>query len=178
MSESGYSDKTRIMREEFDRSFSLPMQATPSQAADLLAIRLRGDGFALRAREISGLAKSRKIIPLPGAHPALLGITGLRGTLMPVWDLGSLLGYVGQAGGTRWLVLGQGNHPWALAFDGFDGYFRLLESEIQPGSGREAEAGYARESCVFGGCGRLLVSLPTLLDTIKTFSGSSKTGRL
>lgn len=178
MSESDYFAKALRMREEFDRSFSLPMRADPPRTVDLLAIRLRGDGFALRAREISGLTMSRKIVPLPGGATALLGLTGIRGTLMPAWDLASLLGYGGQARGARWLVLGQGDAPWALAFDGFDGFFRVLGSDIHPGAAGEGGAGSARESCVFGGCGRPLVSLPLILETIKKVTDSSQARRL
>jgi chemotaxis signal transduction protein len=177
VSDSGYSAKALRMKEEFDRTFSLPMQADPPQTVDLLAIRLRGDGFALRAREISGLTMSRKIVPLPGAAPALLGLTGIRGTLMPAWDLASLLGYGGQSRSARWLVLGQGEAPWALAFDGFDGFFRVPGSDIHPGAVGDAGTASARESCVFGGCGRPVVSLPAILETIRKFTDSSQARR-
>jgi chemotaxis signal transduction protein len=175
---SDYSAQALRMKEEFDRAFSLPVQADPPLTVDLLAIRLRGDGFALRTREISGLTLIRKIIPLPGAPGELLGLTGVRGTLIPAWDLASLLGYGGQAGGARWLVLGQGDAPWALAFDGFDGFFRVPGSDIHPGSGRESATGYARETCALGGCGRPLVSLPLILETVKKVSDLSQARRL
>ena len=178
MSESDYSAKALRMKEEFDRSFSLPVRTDSPQTVDLLAIRLRGDGFAIRAREISGLTMIRKIISLPGTTSAFLGLTGIRGTLMPAWDLASLLGYGGQARGARWLVLGQGEAPWALAFDGFDGFFRVPGSDILPGAGMQAGTGFARESCFFGGSGRPLVSLPAILETIKKLSDSSQARRL
>lgn len=178
MSEIDYADKALRMKEDFDRDFSLPTKRDPPQAEDLLAIRLRGDGFALRAREISGLAVGRKIIPLPGPAAALLGLAGVRGTLTPVWDLASLLGYGGLGRGTRWLVLGQGDSPWALAFDGFDGFFRVLRSDILAGGGTGPGTQFAGESCEIGGYGRRVVSLPVVLQSIKKLSDSSQARRI
>ena len=165
------------MREEFDAGFASPELAKAEETEDLLAIRLRGDGFALRTREFAGLAVGRKIVPLPGPASACLGLAGIRGALIPVWDGAALLGYGGTGRGARWLALGRGDSPWALALDGLDGFFRVLRSGIRPGGGEGPAAGFARETCAFGGCERPVIGLPLILETIKKRSDAHRAGR-
>ncbi len=177
MSDSEYGVQALAMREEFDKTFALPPQPDPPESVDLLVIRLRGDNFALRVMEIAGLLAGKKIIPLPGATPALLGLAGIRGILVPVWDLATLLGYAGQSRGARWLVLGQGGSPWALAFEGFNGFFRMRLSEIHSGTSVEPDSGFIQESLALGGGGTSILSLPLILQAITRISESSQPRR-
>ena len=177
MNLSGNETMAIRMRQEFDHAFSLPTATVPPEAMDLLAVHLRGDRFAVRVLEISGLLAGKKIIPLPGSPPALLGLAGIRGSLVPAWDLAVLLGYPGQSRGSRWVMLGRGNSPWALAFDGFDGYFRVLQSEVHAGTGKESATGVVRESCPIDGTVLPIVSLPLILLAITKISESSQPRR-
>lgn len=177
MNSVDYAAEARRMQAEFDKGFALPARSAEPEAEDLLAVRLRGDGFALRTREIAGLAIGRKIVPLPGPVSACLGLAGIRGVLVPVWDAAALLGYGGPGRGARWLALGQGDSPWALAFDGFDGFFRVSRAEIHSGSAGDGKAGPARETCAIGGGERPLISLASILETIRKQSDSSRARR-
>lgn len=172
-----YAAEARRLREAFDGSFASPALAGAPDTEELLAIRLRGDGFALRAGEIAGLAAGRKIVALPGPATACLGLAGVRGALIPAWDAASLLGYAGPAGGARWLALVRGDAPWALAFDGLDGFFRVPRSEIHAGRSGGQEGGFARETCAVGGCERPVIGLPSILETIRKQSGTHRARR-
>jgi chemotaxis signal transduction protein len=183
--ETDHSDLALRLREEFDRAFSLPAREHAVENADLLAIGLNGDGYALRVPEITGIAAGRKILPLPGAPAGLLGLSGIRGALVPVWDLAALLGY-GTAGVTRrelrWLVLGPGEAPWALAFEEFQGYLRIPRSDLHPiadGGGAAAGtgpagAGFARETCFVDGSLRKVIGMQDLLEAVKAITHSSR----
>ncbi|HUG26322.1 chemotaxis protein CheW [Piscinibacter sp.] len=116
-------DRATELRRDFDRSFAEPPRARRPPSIDLLAIRLGGDPHALRLSAISGVFASKKLTPLPGASPDLLGIAGFRGSVVPVYDLRMLLGYP-ASDRPRWLVVAAAQ-PVALAFEGLDGYLRL-----------------------------------------------------
>ena len=134
------------LRRDFDRSFAEPPRARRPPSVDLLAIRLAGDPFMLRLSAVSGVFASKKLTPLPGASPELLGIAGFRGSVVPVYDLSMLLGYP-ASDKPRWLVLAAAQ-PVALAFEGLDGYLRLPLDRIaqpeQPQSARTHVREFAR----------------------------------
>jgi purine-binding chemotaxis protein CheW len=84
--------------------------------------------YALRLAEIAGLFPDRKIIPLPGGPPALLGIAGFRGAILPVYDLPALLG-LSLEPAPRWLAMAAGA-PVAFAFTALDGLLRVGRDAI------------------------------------------------
>ena len=93
---------TLALRRAFDRSFAaLPAEAPPFE--DLLTVRAAGDTFALRLRDVAELIAGLLVAPLPSATPHLLGLAGLRGGVVPVFSLASLLGAAGPAGAPRWV---------------------------------------------------------------------------
>jgi purine-binding chemotaxis protein CheW len=161
--EFSYASAAKRLREEFDASFAEP-PAEPVPTEDLLAIRLRGEPFALCAREISGLATGRKIVPLPERSAPFLGLAGHRGQLVPVWDLAALVGYGGPGGGCRWLALGRGESLWAVAFDVFEGYHRVPVQSIFP---LDEGAGFMPESCNFAGASRPVIRLSSILVSLR-----------
>jgi len=119
------------LRSVFDRARALSF---PSDAIDLtenlLAVRVSGDGYAIRVAEISGLVTGKKIVPIPSSTVELLGVAGIRGALVPVYSLAMLLGYSAETEQARWLALCGTEDPVALAFAEFEGYIRVAPSEI------------------------------------------------
>ena len=102
------------LRRLFDESFAAPPQRHDAALEQMLAITLQGERYAIRVSEISGLALPKgKVLPVPSSVPELLGLTGVRGTVVPVFSLALLLG-LGQSasasaedtelGEPRWLV--------------------------------------------------------------------------
>lgn len=146
--------KLHTLQGSFDEGFARPQQAAAAPGEERLLIRVAGRAYALELRELSGLSRARRIVPLPAAAPGLLGLCGLRGALVPVFSLAALLGL--PAGGPpAWLALadagGADHAPLALAFEGFEGQQRLGPG--QPGKTFEGEA-------------RPILSVPGLLETI------------
>jgi chemotaxis signal transduction protein len=122
------------LRESFDRSFSEPLAREVEPMLDLLAIRVGRESYALRLSEIAALEADRTITSVPSEHPELLGIAGVRGAVVAVFDLASLLD-LPRPDGARWLVLAKGT-PLAFAFNAFDGQLRVRREAIA-----SAEAG-------------------------------------
>ena len=91
------------LRAAFDETFAVPPRSR-EELESVIQIRVGSEVFAIRTGHIGGLMKSRKIVPLPSRIPELLGVSALRGSLIPVFDLAALLGIPAGASRPSWLV--------------------------------------------------------------------------
>jgi purine-binding chemotaxis protein CheW len=134
MNSTGSRLQTKVaeMRRAFDESFAALQRDDRRAVEHMLAIEVAGERFAVRVSEISGLAIARgTILPVPSSAPELLGITGIRGVVVPVFSLAALLGIGPSAGQTRWLVLCGGRQaPIALAVERVEGHLEAPADEI------------------------------------------------
>jgi len=142
------------LREEFDRAFATLPSQTDSGARQLLAIRAGGRAYALRLDEIRGLQVDRRVQSLPSHLPELLGLTGVRGQAVPVFDLAALLGQPPQRA-PRWLGLAAGRHNAAFAFEQFEAQVAVRQEDFLDGAVRIGDTLCA------------LVSLPALVDDLE-----------
>ena len=167
MNEAGLrlADRADELRRAFDHSFAAPVQIDTTPTEDFLAIRVGPEACALRLPEIVGLFADKKITRLPGRAPALLGIAGFRGAVMPVYDLSVLLGYP-AAKTPRWLVIASGA-PVAFAFEGFDGHLRLSRDAVVRQEAEERARKYVNEVVRTQDVVRPIVDLPAILGAIK-----------
>jgi purine-binding chemotaxis protein CheW len=157
-------DRAAAMRAEFDRGFAEPRQVERLDSDHLLALSVGGDPYALRMEEIASVAVDRRIVPLPGPLPEFAGIAGLRGAIVPVYDLARLLGYPGD-GRARWLAV-LSAAPVAVAFAAFDGYI------VRPGGSItfEAAGGDSRHVRVVARAAdfvRPVISLASVVEAIR-----------
>jgi purine-binding chemotaxis protein CheW len=160
------------LRRSFDEAFMEAVAETRAQFDDLLAIRVRGDPYAIRLADIDGLFVERRIVPLPTPVPALLGLAGFRGQMVPVYELGQLLAYAASLEPPRWLVMAKAREPFALAFDAFDAQLHVdraqlqqLDDSLTPAYGRQASllAGAVRTDLQ-----RPIVDLPALVHVVES----------
>lgn len=162
------------IRSEFDLSFAAPPPTDEVLAtAGYLRIRVDGVAYAVALEEVAGLVAGRKVVPVPGAFPGLLGVVGYRSSLYPVVALGALLGR--SAGeGSRWLFLVRQAEPLALAFDAFEGHLSLPVAALAPGAtdGRPADLHALLRGVLAAGEERLpLLDLPSLSREITRRAG-------
>ncbi len=154
---------TDELRRAFDRTFAEPLRERVEAFEDLLAIRVAGDPYVLRLAEVSGLFADRLVTPLPTPVAPLLGVAGVRGALVPIYDLGALLGY-GVGGPRRWTVsLAQA--PVGVAFETFEAHLRIpLDAIASDEAGARVhvrQVARTREGV------RPVLNLPSVLDEIK-----------
>jgi chemotaxis signal transduction protein len=125
------SDRLAEMRRAFDLSFTRTPPAR-DDAVDLLAITVGADLLAVNLSDVAGLVADRAVTPLPGAPPALMGVAGLRGHLIPVYDLATVLGARGRepTARPRWMILVAGSPALAVAVDGVDAHLRVSRDVI------------------------------------------------
>lgn len=120
--------KSHELRDAFDSSFARMPEERAGASEKLLAIRIGGEPHALRLSEIAGVFVDRTITPVPSRSPALLGIAGVRGSVVPVFDLGALVGYA-PAARARWIVIAARERV-GFAFDAFDGHLATAAGAI------------------------------------------------
>lgn len=121
---AGPANMAAQWRREFDAGFARAAAAAAPLSEDFLAIVAGAHAYALRLGEIAALLPCGELTPWPGQHAALLGLSGHRGAVLPVYALGALLGHGPAQAPPRWLVVAK-RAALGLAFDGFDGHLRL-----------------------------------------------------
>jgi purine-binding chemotaxis protein CheW len=75
-----------------------------------------GAPHALDTSHVLEVMRPGALAPVPGAPPLLLGVTTLRGAVLPVFDLGALLGQAPAPAGPTALALVLGRDAPDLAF--------------------------------------------------------------
>lgn len=165
--EARVTDKAGELRQAFDRVFALaPLTGTDTAVVEnLLAVRIGSHPYALRLAEVSGLLLDKKVTWIPSSVSELLGIAGMRGSILPVYDLGMLLGCP-RAAAPRWMVV-TAAASIGLAFEGFDGYLSVRPEAIVSDVRAEAHERHVREVVQAAGLLQPLVSLSSVLESIK-----------
>jgi chemotaxis signal transduction protein len=118
------------LRQTFDQVFAAAGADQVQEHESLIALRIEGDLYGLDVREIAGVAVAGRVVPLPSRSPGLLGLTGVRGAVIPVYSLSVLLGYPKAVESVRWLALCGAKEPLALALGDFEGYARVPKTAL------------------------------------------------
>lgn len=150
------------LRQEFDATFARAFGHAGTECDDLLAVLVGQGRYALRVSELGGIAARRRVTPVPSANATLLGLVGVRGNVIPVYDLARLLGEAPSVEPPRWLVSSGGADPVALAFRELEGHMRLPRTALESG-GRGHVTHVIREE--FGL--RPVVSVPSVARAVK-----------
>lgn len=162
------SEKLAQLRRAFDEARAIPFSdGAEEQTDNLLGMRISGDAYAIKVSEIAGLATGRKVVPVPGPIPELLGLAGIRGTLVPVYSLGALMGYGSHAEQPRWLALCGTEECFALAFHEFEGYLHIAQGELYPVERKDARRMHVKEVARALGTVRAVVSVGLLRESIQ-----------
>jgi chemotaxis signal transduction protein len=167
----GLDQKLLGFRRAFDQAFAVAPATTVEMFEDLLAVRIAGDPYALRVREITGLLASRKIVPLPSRRPELLGLAGNRGSLVAVYSLALLLGYGAESKPPSWLVLAGSSETIGLGFEEFEGFVRVRSGDMHAAHPAEGTRPHAREVVRVEKQSRRVVDIPSTLGTLEVHTG-------
>jgi chemotaxis signal transduction protein len=170
MSPNDVTDRLLQLRGDFDRSFTEPARQHDVEYAELLAILAGGRAYALRLSQASGVHSDRPVTPLPGPQPALLGVAGFSGAIVPVYDLAALLGHPVPER-PRWLVLAAGTPPLALAFHDLDGHVRVPTSTIVGETDGHSGRDVLRGMVPLPGGTRPIVDLPSARAVVHQLTG-------
>jgi chemotaxis signal transduction protein len=153
-------------RAAFDESFAMSARGRDRRESAIL-VRVGSHVFCIRSRHICGLAKGRRIVPLPSRIPELLGLIALRGSLVPVYDLAALLA-VTPGASHPWVALVPGETPLGLAFDEFEGQ---LEAEWLADGQTASPREHFRPLARMGSAVRAVLDIPGLAQAIRKRAG-------
>ena len=167
-------NKAAALREAFDRSFALPPAQAAHEVEDLLTLRVAGDPYAIRLGDIAGLVTGRKVVPVPAAAPGLLGIAGIRGGVVPVFGLESILGYGQASEEPNWMVLCGTEDPIALAFPEFEGFLRIPKSSLHADENLRATRPYVTEVASTEAGVRSVIGIPLVVAAIRNRIGNNR----
>jgi len=150
----------------FDGAFALPPPGVVTDVEDLLAIRVGGKPYALRLAEVGAVATERRVTAVPSVNPALLGLVGLRGVIVPVFDLARLLD--GSAAPTlpRFVARTRELEPLGFAFGALEGHLRVPRAELAHARERSVSATLRTDSGL-----RPVVDLTEIAHRIRSDSG-------
>jgi purine-binding chemotaxis protein CheW len=98
-------------------------------------IRVGGEHYALPVAGVLEVAPMGEISPVPGAPRPVLGVRNLRGQVLPVVDLGAVLGVAAGGGHSRILVAESGSRRAGLAVESVLGVAELPEPTTPAESG-------------------------------------------
>jgi purine-binding chemotaxis protein CheW len=164
-------NKAAKLRQAFDLSFALPPPPASQEVEDLLAIRVAGDPYAIRLCDIAGMVTGCKVVAVPAAAIDLLGLAGIRGDIVPVFGLASILGYSQPLESPRWMILCGADESIALAFSDFEGYLRLPKSCLYADENLRATSQYVTEAASADAALRSVISIPLILANIRNRIG-------
>jgi purine-binding chemotaxis protein CheW len=159
------AEQAATLRRGFDQTFARAPETAHEAIDELLAIQAGGNPYAVRLAEVTGLYADRKIVALPSQVPELLGLSGFRGTIRPVYDLGAILGYP-QGQKNRWMILAGTRSVVALAFPVFEGYCRVGQDTEFVREGPASARPHVREVVQVGGIVRPIVNLASVVEAI------------
>jgi chemotaxis signal transduction protein len=170
LNDSIEGDKAAQLRQAFDHTFALPPSLASPEVEDLLTIRVAGDPYAIRVLEIIRIVSQRSVVSVPAATPDLLGLAGIRGGIVPVFGLSSILGYGPDPGSPRWMILCGSEEPIALAFSDFEGHLRLPTSAFHADENVRAtrkQVKYVNQVASTPDGVRAVISIPLIMATIR-----------
>jgi chemotaxis signal transduction protein len=160
------------LRRRFDRAFAAVPENRAEDVESFLGVKIGSEGYALRVREMAGFAAARKIIPLASPVAEMLGLAGIRGSVVPVFSLAALIGYESAQESPRWFVLCGTAEPIALGFRDFDGYLELARSDSGEVEGmgeadmRRAKRAHVRQVVRARGEVRGVIDVPSVVKAI------------
>ena len=165
-----FSQNVVALRQSFDESFAAPPRPHGAARQALLAVRAGNLQLAVRLSELAGIHSCRKLVPLPNSTAGLLGISGLRGQLLAVYDLAAMLGSQSAREDLRWLLLAGADPHTALAIGALDEYIEVADTELYPAHEAEMRNGCVRALVEVRGMTRPVVSIPWIVDATRQFT--------
>lgn len=88
----GGRDTARRLRAEFDGSFASAPAQRQQAAHEFVLVQCGGRACGLQVQDLQGLERVGSIVAVPSSAAALVGLANLRGTVVPVFSIATLLG--------------------------------------------------------------------------------------
>ena len=157
------TEAASTLKREFDESFQKPLSREREPEEEVLLVRAGEGLLALRTAETAGVLRCPRITPVPSPSSELLGICGLRGSLVAAYGLGALLGSAGARTG-EWMFLAHRDRTIGFVFDELEGCRRVPLRDVRRSQG--PAHGVSPEVVVVSDRSRTLIRVSSLLERI------------
>ena len=141
---TGARSRVEELREAFDGAFAEPPPGESTRTEEFLEVEVGGDAYALPLAELSGVHLQPRVTALPGAPARVLGLAAVRGEVVPVLDLGALLGYGRGAAQPAALAICRGERPLGLALGAVGRHVRVPSADVRAGDAGDSERAHIR----------------------------------
>jgi purine-binding chemotaxis protein CheW len=122
-----------------------------------LLVRVGDERYALRVHEVVEVARFDELTPVPGSPRAVMGVHNLRGQVVPVIDLGSVLGMPRSDERRGIVIVEDSGGPAGLAVDA------LLDVDSVDADPQEAPDGPLLGSAIVDGTLVGILDVPAAL---------------
>ena len=161
------ADRVVGARAAFDAVFAAAPPLAGAPLEDFLAIRVGGTPYLIRLAECAGLARARKVVALPSRSIGLLGIAAVRGAVVPVFSLATLLGHAATREAPPWLVLcGPSTDVVALGVASLEATLKLSPADIH--ATVESATRHASVVATTPAGARPVISIASVLAALRT----------
>lgn len=166
MNDPDLGQKLAELRTAFDEAFASPPAQRDDDFLRIILIKAGGKRYGLRITELAGLETNRKVVPVPANVPGLRGLSAVRGELVAVYDLASIVGAGTPNLAPRWIALPRGSEPIGLAFEDFEGYRRIAAQAVHA-LDQASETGLLSRLAIQVDSGRVhILDLPAIASSI------------
>jgi purine-binding chemotaxis protein CheW len=117
-----------------DRAGADEAEQAPAQELELLSFRMGGEEYAVTVDDVREVLKLRDLTPVPNTPGYILGVTSLRGIMLPVIDLCKRLGLTPgvRDDKSRIIVVNPAEEDVGLMVDRVTGVLRIMPDAIKP----------------------------------------------
>lgn len=138
---------------------------------ELACLEVRGQVFGVEVAQIREIVRAPAITPLPNAPALLEGVIDLRGSIVPVVDLGRALGGdpIGEGAAARIALVEVDGLVFGLRAGGASDVLAVSASDVQSPPALIAQAGYEAVRAVVRRVGAppvLVLSLEHVLESV------------
>jgi len=141
-----------VLRRRAEQLAKLPISPDAGDEVEILACRLGGERYAVETRHLRSVQWASGIAPVPCTPEFVVGIVSVRGEIVTVLDLATMLSVgSGSRLGQTWpvLLVGLPGLRCGLVVDEVVGVERLKLDRLQPSlSGREFTRGIGPQDTV------------------------------
>jgi purine-binding chemotaxis protein CheW len=130
-------------------------------------VRIGGEQYAFGVHEVLGVADVADVAPVPGAAAGVLGVSKVRGQILPVVDLGAILGVPGGRQAGRLVITEQQGGRVGFAVDELQDVCEL------PVPSEGAESPYLEGAALVDGALIGMVDVAAVLASAATVEGAS-----
>ena len=109
-------------------------EQAPAREIELLSFRLGSEEYAVMVDDVREVLKLRDLTPVPNAPGYILGVTSLRGRMLPVVDLCQRLGLTPgvRDNKSRIIVVNPDEEEVGLIVDRVTGVVRIMPDAVKP----------------------------------------------